>query len=151
MWGLRRNCVRNERRLTCVRPARVDIGDLRLHNNEVPIRTNALPVACLKNQKTMGEVTMLTITDAAFSRLQDMLQRHPAQVAARLTRKGDRVRVCPGKQRPGDKVVEYDGRIVLLLDKSMAERLEGRILDVRKTEEGPKLGLRRDRRDATSN
>ena len=86
---------------------------------------------------------MLSITDAAFSRLHDMLEKHPAEISARIICKGDRVRVRCGKRRPGDKVVEHNGRIVLLLDQSVTGRLEGRVLDIREGKNGAKLGLRR--------
>jgi len=71
-----------------------------------------------------------------------MLEELPAEIAARIVRKGDRMRVKRGKSRPGDKEVVHEGRVVLLLGKAMAKRLQSRILDVRKTEDGPKLGLR---------
>ncbi len=94
---------------------------------------------------------MLTITDAAFARLHDLLGAQPTEIAARITRKGDRIRVRRGKQRPGDQVVDHDGRVVLLFGESIAERLQNRVLDVRKTEAGPKLGLRQNRNDGKSN
>jgi hypothetical protein len=53
-----------------------------------------------------------------------------------------------GTLRPGDEAVRHGGRIVLLFRKSIATFLRGRILDVRKTQAGPKLGLRRGSGDA---
>lgn len=94
---------------------------------------------------------MLTITDTAFARLHELLGTQPTDVAARITRKGDRIHIRRGKQRPGDQVVEHKGRVVLLFGESIAERLQGRVLDVRKTEAGPKLGLRRNRNNAAEN
>ena len=94
---------------------------------------------------------MLTITSAAYSRLHDMLSTQPAEIAARLSRKDDRTRVRRDKRRPGDKVVKHEGRVLLLMNKSMSQRLQDKVLDVRKTEDGPKLGLRPDRDDPTVN
>ena len=94
---------------------------------------------------------MLTVTSAAYSRLHDLLSTQPAEIAARLSRKDNRIRVRRDKKRPGDKVVKHEGRVVLLMDKSMSQRLQDKVLDVRKTEDGPKLGLRPDRDDPTVN
>ncbi len=94
---------------------------------------------------------MLTITSAAYSRLHAMLSTQPVEFAARLSRKDDRTRVHRDKRRPGDKVVKHEGRVVLLMNKSMSQRLQDKVLDVRKTEDGPKLGLRPDRDDPTAN
>ncbi len=89
---------------------------------------------------------MLTITTAAFFNLHDKLSNQPLEIAARLSRKDHRTRVRFGKQRPGDEVVEHDGRAVLFMDKSMSQRLQHKVLDVRKTTDGTKLGLRRERK-----
>ncbi|MCA9161221.1 MAG: hypothetical protein KDA72_22980, partial [Planctomycetales bacterium] len=51
-----------------------------------------------------------------------------------------------GKQRPGDEVVEHDGRVVLLMAKSISRMLQHKVLDVRQTADGPKLGLRLERK-----
>ncbi|MEZ6075596.1 MAG: hypothetical protein R3C56_07950 [Pirellulaceae bacterium] len=89
---------------------------------------------------------MLTITKAAYSQLHDRLSNQPPQIAARLSRKDDRTRVRFGKQRPGDDVVEHDGRVVLLMAKSISRMFQHKVLDVRQTADGPKLGLRLDRK-----
>lgn len=39
----------------------------------------------------------------------------------------------------GDQVVEHKGSKVLLVERELADRLEGRTLDVEDTTEGPKL------------
>lgn len=94
---------------------------------------------------------MLTITNAAYSRLHELLSTQPAEIAARLLRKDDRTRVRRDKKRPGDKVVKHEGRVVLLMDNSMSQCLQDKVLDVRKTKDGPKFGLRPDRNDPTAN
>ena len=93
---------------------------------------------------------MLTITKAAFSKLRDKLSDQPLEIAARLSRKDDRTRVRFGKQRPGDDVVEHHGRIVLLMNKSISQELQHKVLDVRKTVDGTKLGLRPERKGPTA-
>jgi hypothetical protein len=100
--------------------------------------------------RVSGETIMLTITNAAFSNLRDKLSNQPLEIAARLSRKDQRTRVRYGKQRPGDEVVEHDGRVVLLMDKSISQRLQHKVLDVRKTTDGPKLGLRTERKGPTA-
>lgn len=86
---------------------------------------------------------MFTITDAACARLTDMLADCPDKIAARIVLKGDRIRLRRGASRPGDKAFDYQGRVVALLGQSLVERLADRVLDIRKTADGPKLGLRR--------
>lgn len=44
--------------------------------------------------------------------------------------------------RPGDSVVEHDGRSVLIVDHASAELLTDLTLDVAQTEDGPRLALR---------
>lgn len=89
---------------------------------------------------------MLTITLAAFCNLRDKLTEQPPQIAARLSRKERRTRVRFGTQRPGDEVFEHEGRLVLFMDKSTAKRLQHKVLDVRNTTDGAKLGLRPERK-----
>ena len=86
---------------------------------------------------------MLIVSDAAYARLTDLLSDCPDKIAARFVRKGDRIRLRRGELRPGDKIIKHEGRVVLLMAKSLVERLSDRVLDVRKTANGPKLGLRR--------
>jgi Fe-S cluster assembly iron-binding protein IscA len=86
---------------------------------------------------------MLTVTPTARTRLSEMLEGRPDHVAARIVVGDGRMKLRPGTHRPGDEVLEHEGRAVLLLDEKIAERLEARTLDVRDTENGPKLRLRR--------
>ena len=86
---------------------------------------------------------MVGISQAACAKLSDMLSDYPAEVAARIVRRNDRMALRHGTLRPGDETVRHEGRIILLCSKSMVTSLRGRVLDVRTTKEGPKLGLRR--------
>jgi hypothetical protein len=94
---------------------------------------------------------MLEITNAAFTKLHEMLSTEPVEIAARISRKDNRTRVRRGERRSGDEVVEHDGRIVLLMNKSISDRLQHKVLDVRKTAGGLKLGLRLGRKDPPVN
>lgn len=44
-------------------------------------------------------------------------------------------------ENPGDKVVNYNGRNVLVIDKELADNLEGTILDTEITSDGVELAL----------
>ena len=100
--------------------------------------------------KNLRRIQLLTITLAAFCNLHDKLSKQPPEIAARLSRKEERTRVRFGKQRPGDQVFEHEGRLVLFMDKSMSKRLQHKVLDVRNTTEGTKLGLRCERKGPTA-
>lgn len=76
------------------------------------------------------EIALLTLTDSASAYLAKML----AETAANQLSK-----------QP------VAARTVLLINKSVLNLLQDRILDVRKTSNGPKLGLRRNQNDATVN
>ena len=44
-------------------------------------------------------------------------------------------------EMPGDRVVEYEGSKVLLVERELATRLEGHTLDIEDTADGPELVL----------
>ena len=85
---------------------------------------------------------MLTVTEAARVRLTDMLADHPAEIAARIVLEDEQMKLRQGTKRSGDQAFKHQGRIVLLLGKTIVSRLQDRVLDVRTTIHGPKLGLR---------
>lgn len=86
---------------------------------------------------------MLRVSDVAGARLSEMLADHPDHVAARIVRRGRRMKLRRSRQRAGDEVFAHDGRTVLLLDEEIAAHLKNRTLDVRDTEDGPRLRFRR--------
>ncbi len=42
-------------------------------------------------------------------------------------------------EQPGDEAVEYEGDKLLLVERTLAERLDGVMLDIDETPEGPEL------------
>ncbi len=88
---------------------------------------------------------MLAVTEAALKRLSRRLTHHGAAVgtALRFTRRDGRWKLGQDQERPGDVKFAHEGRDVLLLDKSAASAMANLTLEVRKTDEGPRLRLRR--------
>lgn len=86
---------------------------------------------------------MLTLTDPACTRLSEILDDYPDDVVARIILTDGGLKLRRGTPRPGDEVFEHEGRPVLLLDERVSERLENKTLDIRQTENGPKLRFRR--------
>ena len=88
---------------------------------------------------------MLTVTDAAGTRLARIIDREgrPEEVAVRLTHDGQRIRVTVDGERSGDTPFKYKGRTVLLLDERVSRLLDDETLDVKKTDKGDRLTLRR--------
>ncbi len=88
---------------------------------------------------------MLTVTKSALGRLSDRLSRREAadDVALRFTRLDGRWKLGQDQVRPGDVKFAHDGRNVLLLDKAAAKAMAHMTLDVRQTDAGPRLRLRR--------
>jgi len=88
---------------------------------------------------------MLNVTKTALDRLSHRLARRKAaqDVALRFTRREGGWKLGPDQERPGDVTFAHDGRNVLLLDKTAAQAMTNMTLDVRNTETGPRLRLRR--------
>jgi len=88
---------------------------------------------------------MLNVTKSALDRLSDrLLRREVAEdVALRFTRRDGRWKLGQDQERPGDVKFAHEGRNVLLLDESAAKSMTNMTLDVRDTDAGPRLRLRR--------
>jgi Fe-S cluster assembly iron-binding protein IscA len=89
----------------------------------------------------------VTVTERAADELRNML-------AEGSTQEGETVRLVaqPGgggfaigvdQVREDDETVEADGKTVLVVASSLAEALEGTVIDVEETEEGPRLTIKR--------
>ncbi len=89
----------------------------------------------------------VTVTERAAQELRSML----AQAASK---EGETVRLIsqPGgggfaigvdQVREGDETVEEQGETVLVISSSLAEALEGAVIDVEETEEGARLTISR--------
>lgn len=86
---------------------------------------------------------MVTVTNNAQARFLDILSDSPVHVAIRIFEKGNRLSLRRGKARPGDNEVKHGDRVILLLSHAISKRLQGKVIDVRQTEEGPRIGVRR--------
>jgi Fe-S cluster assembly iron-binding protein IscA len=89
---------------------------------------------------------MLTVTEAACTRLADKLAKKSADddVALRFVRNKEKQgwALQLDKACPSDVSFSHEGRIVLVLDQRSSQLLRNRLLEVRETDEGPKLRLR---------
>lgn len=89
---------------------------------------------------------MLTVTQAARVRLAEKLEGK--QSAANRALRCVRHQTRAGWTFRLDKVVAtdvafaHDGRTVLVLDEKSSEMLRNKMLDIRETDEGPRLRLR---------
>jgi hypothetical protein len=88
---------------------------------------------------------MLSVSKPALDRLSHRLasRKAAADVALRFTRREGGWKLGPDRARPGDVTFAHDGRNVLLLDETTAEAMANMMLEVRKTDTGPRLRLRR--------
>jgi hypothetical protein len=89
---------------------------------------------------------MFTLTEAAGARLAAKLAKKSAgdDVAMRFSRQHDprgwSLRL--DKHSPSDTTFSHEGRVVLMFDEQSSDLLKNRMLDVRDTDEGPRLRLR---------
>jgi Fe-S cluster assembly iron-binding protein IscA len=88
---------------------------------------------------------MITITQSAYSKLATMLSQRPDDVAARVIVRDGRMKLRPGREQPGDAVFSHNGRVVLLVGERVAKRLGNKTLDVRSTDNGPRLRFKGNR------
>ncbi len=88
---------------------------------------------------------MLNVTKLALNRLSRRLAHNEAAegVALRFTRREGGWKLGPDQARPGDVTFAHEGRNVLLLDATAAKAMTDMTLEVRKTDAGPRLRLRR--------
>lgn len=88
---------------------------------------------------------MLTVTKPALERLSLKLASKKAadDMALRIKRAKDRWRLRLTRARPDDAAFTHEGRKVLLLDEAVSQAMTTLTLDVRQTETGPRLKLRR--------
>ena len=87
---------------------------------------------------------MITVTERAKEKLESMLTSKVdnSQAALRLiaTHEGE-YGLHVDIENPGDKVVKYNGRKLLVIDGKLADNLEGTTLDAEITPEGMELAL----------
>ncbi len=89
---------------------------------------------------------MLSLTEGAGARLADKLAKKSGgdDVALRFIRQEKRRRWTLRLDRPcsSDATFSHGGHIVLVLDEQSSHLLRNRMLDIRETDEGPRLRLR---------
>jgi Fe-S cluster assembly iron-binding protein IscA len=87
---------------------------------------------------------MITVTERAKEKLESMLTSKVdnSQAALRLiaTHEGE-YGLHVDIENPGDKVVKYKGRKLLVIDGKLADNLEGTTLDAEITPEGVELAI----------
>ena len=86
---------------------------------------------------------MLLVTTPAAARMAHLLNAKPGNSVLRIVREKQRLRLRLGIVRPGDQTFAHDGRVVLALDQTVGTSLSLRQLDLRQTDEGPRLRLKR--------
>ncbi len=86
---------------------------------------------------------MLNVTDQASARLSEILSGQPTDAAMRIVREGGRMKMRLASPRPSDTTFDHNGRIVLVLAEKLSAHFEGGTLDLRDTDRGPKLHIRR--------
>ncbi len=86
---------------------------------------------------------MLTITHDAQSLLKHILTRQdvPAHLAPRFVLEDEQLKLVLDQIHDEDRVFEFDGRPVLVLDEEVAYLLSDRTLITRRTEHGTEIAL----------
>ena len=87
---------------------------------------------------------MLTVTEQAGARIVQLLAEAGNESVLRIVRRKRRMRLRRDHARPEDARFTHDGRLVLVLDEDISQRLTAGTLDIRQTDEGPRLKLRRE-------
>ena len=88
---------------------------------------------------------MFKVTAAALDRLSRKLARKQAEddVAYRFTRRRSGWKLRLDRVRPADREFRHGDRCVLFLDTAVSQAMANLALDVRSTDSGPRLRLRR--------
>ena len=84
---------------------------------------------------------MLHVSTPAAARMAHLLTAKPENAVLRIVRRDQRLRLRLGTVRPGDQTFDYHGRIVLALNQRIGLSLSLRQLELRQTDDGPRLRL----------
>ncbi|OGQ90858.1 MAG: hypothetical protein A2289_06620 [Deltaproteobacteria bacterium RIFOXYA12_FULL_58_15] len=90
---------------------------------------------------TFSGSRMLKVTESASDFLIDMLDKNPVGETVRIVFGLQGMEPQPSAVLPGDTTYEFNGRIVLVLDKTMSLMLAGKTLDVDESGRKPILRL----------
>jgi hypothetical protein len=72
-----------------------------------------------------------------------LLSARPENAVLRIVRQDQRLRLRLGIVRPGDQTFVHDGRVVLAIDERLGTKLGQRQIELRETDDGPRLRLKR--------
>ena len=74
---------------------------------------------------------MFVVTDNAAKKLKAALEERDTSEDAclRLGEAADGLKMVIDQQRPGDTAIQYDDKVLLVMDPATAGRLEGRTMD----------------------
>ena len=86
---------------------------------------------------------MLQVSTPAAARMAHLLSARPEHAVLRIVHRDQRLRLRLGIVRPGDQTFEHDGRIVLAIDEHLGNKLGQRQIELRETDDGPRLRLKR--------
>lgn len=95
---------------------------------------------------------MIKVTDRAKEELKRILSGNAdnAEASLRLTAtEQGQLGLAIDVETPGDHVVEHEDSKVLLVEEGLAANLEGIVLDVEDTPEGPKLAIFREEAESS--
>jgi len=85
---------------------------------------------------------MINVTDNAKKHLQIVLAKKSKDPDACLrlaTKEDGKLKLSVDVERPGDQVIKENGSKILAFTKVIAMRLEKKTIDVRTTDDGPKI------------
>jgi len=85
---------------------------------------------------------MLQVSTPAAARMAHLLSAKPENAVLRIVRRNQRLRLRLGTVHPGDQTFVHDGRVVLALDEHIGTTLSLRRLELRQTDDGPRLRLK---------
>ena len=86
---------------------------------------------------------MLRVSTPAAARMAHLLSARPENAGLRIVRQDQRLRLRLGIVRPGDQTFVHDGRVVLAIDERLGTKLGQRQIELRETDDGPRLRLKR--------
>src|SRR5262245_37592900 len=89
---------------------------------------------------------MLHVSTPAAARMAHLLGARPENAVLRIVCRKQRLRLRLGTVHPGDQTFVHEGRVVLALDERIGTTLSLRQLELRQTDAGPRLRLKRSQR-----
>ena len=84
---------------------------------------------------------MLTVSDSAATMLHETLDKHSTNNSdvLRFAMSDDGVGIELGEERTGDETFSHAGRVILAIERDLANALDGAHIDTVETPQGPQL------------